>query len=83
MEEPTTPDIFNGNNMTPKIVQDVYGITGIWPPTLIIARLILAEARSTEIDTTAHHVPWEEHDPQCVPWDEGDPRRVPWEEYDP
>merc|ERR1712168_1130559 len=32
---------------------------------LITARLILAEARSTEVDTIAHWVPWEEHDPRC------------------
>ena len=69
--------------MTPNILQHEYGITGVRPFTLIIASLILAEARSTEVDTTAHHAPWEEHDPQCVPWEECDPRCVPWEEYDP
>ena len=65
--------------MTPNIVQDVYGITGIWPPTLITARLILAEAWSTEVDTTAYYVPWEEHDPQYVPWEECDPPMCPME----
>ena len=56
-----TLDGFYGNNMTPNILQHEYGITGIWPPTLIIeiARLIMTEARSTEVDTIAHHVPWD------------------------
>ena len=58
-----TPDGFYVKNITSNISLHDYGITGIWPPTLIIARLILAEGRSMEVDTPAHHVPWEEHDP--------------------